>query len=215
MKSRLIYFALYALVACGPAPGSATDSATDTDTTGAPGSGSSSSDSSSSDASSTAPTTGDFPEGELCVCVGDPACKSSICEAFVVGCEWEPCDPELWWAVDDEPALECAIQALRDRKPGGLEWSRTFGFDTGTAEQLIVRIRDDGTVLHMQSFPDHCQAGPFTHFTIEDAGYFEGCLAEPDALARFLCMNDGFREGVASCGEAQPTWCDQDPGWTE
>ncbi|MFZ6182196.1 hypothetical protein [Nannocystis pusilla] len=206
MKSRLLYLALHALVACGPGSGSDTDTATDSDTTG------SSSGSSSSDSSSTAPTTGDFPEGEQCTCGGDPACNASICEPFVVGCELEPCDPEAWWAVDDEAALACAIEALRDRKPGSIEWSRTFGFDTGTAERLIVRIRDDGTALHLRSFPDHCTAGPFTHFTIEDAGYFESCLAEPDALARFLCLDKGFREEVASCGEAPATSCDQGSG---
>ncbi|PCC71994.1 hypothetical protein SAMN02745121_08027 [Nannocystis exedens] len=204
MTSRLFYFALYVLVACGPEPGSDTDTATDSDTSGA----------STTAASSTAPTTGPVPEGELCGCE-DASCHTSICDAFVVGCEWEPCDPELWWAVTDESALGCAVKALRDRKPGLVEWSRNFGFDTGTAERLLVRIREDGTVSHVQLFPSRCQGGPITHFALADAGYFEGCLAEPDALARFLCMDAGFRERLAECGEAPALSCESGPSGTE
>lgn len=204
MKSRLLYFALYALVACGPAPGSDTDTDTGSDSgsTGGPGSGS----------SSTGPTAPDVPESELCSCNGSPGCGVvTSCENFVVACEWEPCDPEMWWAVDDEPALECAIQALRDRRPGSVTWTVIFGFDAGTAEEVILDIRDDGTAVYRPTYPRRCRRGPGTHLTLEDVSYFEGCLAEPDALARFTCLNEGFVEALAVCGEEVAIECEPDP----
>jgi hypothetical protein len=195
MKLFLSIFAMFSLVACGPEPGGGTDSA---------GGGS------TGDASTTDPTTGDVPPADLCGCDGE-ACGEWLCGPVGLGCEQDDCDPKLWWAVDDEADLECTLEALRDRTPGRLQWSLTFGFDVGTAEEVSVTIRADGTILRNVESPALCRRGPNTHSTLKDAGYFTGCLAEPDARARFLCMKEAVLADVAECAGESDIECPPPP----
>ncbi|WAS95103.1 hypothetical protein [Nannocystis punicea] len=228
MKPYLPCLALCILVACGPESGS--DSAgTDTDATDASTSGTSTSGASSTapttgvsstapttGASSTDPTTDDEPFENSCDCSGP--CDLPLCDAFTVNCETDSCDPAWWWAVTDEAALECAIAGLRDGKPGFIEWSREFGFHAGTDEVVRVMVLPGGSVLRRSSTPKICKSGPTMRVAIAEPGHFEGCLAEPDGLARFFCMTDGLLDEFFECTPAGPGECEPDepdPDWPE
>lgn len=45
------------------------------------------------------------------------------------------------------------------------------------------------------------------HSALKDPAYFDGCLAGADALARFLCMHDGFAADLAECSPARMVEC--------
>lgn len=191
------------LAACGP---ESAGSETDGDAAGSePG------DDPTTDASAGTPTTGEAPPADACACP-DGDCGEWLCAPITLGCEIDDdCDPDLWWGVIGEEHLECALAALRDRTPGGIQWARTTGFETGTDEEVALFIRPDGAVLRSPSFPNQCEAGPVTHGTLREPGYFAACLAALDARARFLCMIDALQTEDGECGSARPIACEPPP----
>lgn len=88
MRYLLGYLVAPILAACGPERGSGgTDTGSDSDTDG---------------------TTGD-PPAEVSECSDRDPDAAQLCGPVGLGCEVESCDPDLWWAVDDEADLECTL----------------------------------------------------------------------------------------------------------
>jgi hypothetical protein len=209
MKLFLSIVAMFSLVACGPEPGDGTDGGGGS-TGGGSTSGASTTDPTTG-ASTTDPSTGEAPPADVCGCDGPP-CDTWQCDPVELGCEIdESCDPKLWWGINDEIYLDCTLEALRDRTPGRLRWSLTLGFDVPTAEEVSVTIRYDGTILRNVESAQACTRGPNTHSTLKDASYFAGCLAEPDARARFLCMREAVLADVAECAGESKIECPPPP----
>lgn len=209
------------LIACDPKgnAGSATASgtgtsgnATSSDSTSGATSGvaptgtvSTSTGDSSTTATSTA-TAASTSEGgpHLCMC-DDPDCTSpALCDTIEAHCD-TLCAFAGWAGVDNEAALQCALQALRDRTPGVVGWTASTISDGPDNEQVTLRILADGTVLRDPQFTTiFCTTyGPDTHNTLKSPDYFTGCLAMPDPGDRFLCMVAATEVELAECTPIQ------------
>lgn len=214
MRSGVLFLAVSTLLACDPkgdgggataSAGTSTagDATTSGDTTSANPTTTgvtTASITTSSSSSTTDTTTGDVPE-DACVCRG-AYCELSLCDSFTMACEG-PCTQDGWWGFDeqDEVDLQCALIALRDRAPGRLDWETVPCADAPCRIYTTFRIRSDGTLNRYESSENlFCTTyGPETHGTLKDPSYFSGCLAQPDVMARFLCLNDAFLEGQEEC----------------
>jgi hypothetical protein len=104
-----------------------------------------------------------------------------------------------------EAALACALEALRDETPGSIRWSFSESHgaigDTGA-----LQLYGDGTAVRRSSgFRDHCWdlTADIVRVELNDADYFEACLAEPDVAARLACVRFGYGETTNVCQEAE------------
>lgn len=180
MHLRALSFAFaLVLVACSGDKGdSSTD--TDTDTTG-----------------TTSPT--DATEGPLdpaCSCLETDSCGAEICKWVSLVCG-EECfgDP----TVDDEAALQCTLEALRDRKPGRLSWSDSPSVTTSYGTRVYIQA-DGDAIVEESGGVDLCNyTGPDVRRKLKEPAYFADCLALATSNERFACMADGFGEQVVEC----------------
>lgn len=171
--------------------GSSTDALTSTDPTTSTGT-------TTLDPTTDSSTT-DEPIPEACTCYGD--CGPELCPEVTSTCEDYCGDtPEV---VSDEAALQCMIEALRDRTHGRLRWgSGQNGFQFGV--RVRVQILADGTaVTRPLGYSDLCTStGPDRHVSLKDPSYFEGCLAIADPVERFDCAVAMTEENLAMCSRA-------------
>ncbi|MCY1060362.1 hypothetical protein [Nannocystis sp. SCPEA4] len=182
MHLRALSFAFaLVLVACSGDKGdSSTD--TDTDTTG------------TGTTSPTDPTEG--PLDPACSCLETDSCGAQICERVGLVCE-EECGDEP--TVDDEAALQCALEALRDRKPGRLSWYNIPSVTTTYNTRVYIQA-DGDAIVEESGGVDLCNyTGPDVRRKLKDPAYFADCLALAGSNERFTCMEDGFGEQVVEC----------------
>jgi hypothetical protein len=98
--------------------------------------------------------------------------------------------------------LQCALEALRDRKTGGLalllpeNGSKTCGvrveivsFGDGTASVLPVSYCDQDVVR-----------GTAARSVLQPASFFDDCLASPDETTRLQCLAGAFKKATAAGG---------------
>jgi hypothetical protein len=136
-----------------------------------------------------------------------PLCGESLCANVSGACAEDFCDSKFnpqGFVLDDPDALVCALEALRDRTPGVVTWDLSeLG---GQYEDVgYVLMLDDGTAVR------RAWGWQDLEFTVSDAGlgelappeYYDACLADPDALARFDCLRNAVNP---------TTVCDE--GWT-
>lgn len=181
------------LGACGPADktSSATDGASSTSST-SDGGGTTSTTGPTGTATTVSVTTGVVP---VCECPAED-CAGTVCGLVYMQC-FGPCTPA---GLDDEVALQCTLEALRDRKPGGLEW--LLSEEGGVVEQHVdLWILDDGTayVRRAASMDFDSSIGPDGYYALQDPAYFDACLIESDAAVRFECMRNGVGEQLQEC----------------
>lgn len=176
------------LVACGgdkdgPSTGS------DTTGTGTTGTG-------TTDAGTTDPTGG--PLDPACSCLETDSCGAKICESVGLVCEQDYCtDDEL--IVDDEAALQCALEALRDRKPGALGLHITSSVTTSYGTRVYIQSGGD-VILQESGGVDLCSyTGPDVLRRLKEPAYFGGCLSLATSEERFACLEDGFDEQLVEC----------------
>lgn len=139
--------------------------------------------------------------GELhpaCACIESGGCGGSLCSGeFGISCESECQGDE---PIENEAALQCALEALRDRTPGKLGWftSEFIGQFSSSTDAYIL---DDGHILLRRSGDaDLCSyTGPDSAHTLADAAHFEGCLALATARERWTCLHEGVLSQVAEC----------------
>jgi hypothetical protein len=133
-----------------------------------------------------------------------PTCGEDLC-ATVEATSDDDSEDSTLIMISNPEALDCALMALRDRKPGLVRWSWSDSIgqfsDTG---YILVRI--DGTAVHrrwgeedLSWVADDARAGE-----LPSAQYYDDCLANTDAGARFDCLRN--------VELAEPTVCDA--GWT-
>lgn len=96
-----------------------------------------------------------------------------------------------------EEGLECALLQLRDRTPGTLIWSAEA--NVHFAQRHVLYLLDDG-----RAFVHGCYSQDFgagydapSEAVLASPSYFDGCLAEVEAYARWECMVGGIFEGAS------------------
>lgn len=135
-----------------------------------------------------------------CLCVqGDHALLDSY---DADACGWGPCGAIEFSVSDDGrpvldlTALDCSLQALRDGTPALLSFHQSLdrgysgsgGFlKIGAGRTALTRTWD------WDDFSFHEEGLVVT--ALRDPAYFESCMAEPAADARFECMKD-WAQGV-------------------
>lgn len=182
MHLRTLSFAFgLILVACS---GDKSDSSTDTDTTGTD----------TDTGSSTDPTEG--PLDPACSCLEDDSCGAEICKQVGLVCG-EECFGDA--TVDDEAALQCTLEALRDRKPGRVSWHDSPSFTTTYNTRVYVQAEGDA-IVEEGGGADLCSySGPDVRRKLKEPAYFADCLTLATSNERFACMADGFGEQVVEC----------------
>ncbi|MFY0539057.1 hypothetical protein [Nannocystis pusilla] len=102
--------------------------------------------------------------------------------------------------VNDEAALACALEALRDREPGKVSWfiQESLG---QYAYNTTVYIQADGNALVTRSGgADLCDySGPDTRTALKETAYFADCLALATGRERFDCLTDGLGDELLVC----------------
>jgi hypothetical protein len=132
-----------------------------------------------------------------------PTCGKELC-AIVQASEGELENEESGFMLVNPDALECALEALRDRSPGIVRW--TWSDEYGQySEDGYILVQPEGTAVHrswgaqdLSWVAEDARAGE-----LPDAQYYDDCLAQPDAQVRFDCLRDVVIE--------EPTICDE--GW--
>lgn len=125
------------------------------------------------------------------------------CPSVVITCSWD--DPECPapradgsamggaepFEVNDEAALECVLQALRDGTPGTLSWSfqgSTYGgqyrrdVDQHVAANRVVLAQAEDVLDQSGRLDD------VTQETLMPPEHFDECLAATDVRTRALCL---------------------------
>ncbi len=160
---------------------SATDSATDSATASGP----------TTSTTATSSDTDGVPAG--CACAVPAPCSVPLCST--VAFDQDNLDSggiDTDGDVELEAALTCALAALRDGKPGRIDWTYKVGqgqveqygsfelFGDGTARRSFGGIEDLCTYLS-----DDVSVGP-----LRDAKVYDDCLTEPETLTRFACVRN-------------------------
>lgn len=145
------------------------------------------------------PDTDGEPLAPECACLADEAtCGAELCPGVGLSCEEPSCEPDH--PVNDEAALACALEALRDRKPGKVSWftHESLGqYAYGTS----VYIQADGNAIVTRAGgADLCNYwGPDTRAALKEPAYFADCLALATGRERFDCLTDGLGDELLVC----------------
>ncbi|PCC72066.1 hypothetical protein SAMN02745121_01275 [Nannocystis exedens] len=133
----------------------------------------------------------------------DESCGPQLCPVAFLHCE-QGCE------VTDQPDeeiehMQCVLTALRDRTPGFVAW--VFTQDAAPSWSWTgVRIFADGSAAILRRATAPCQvegtpaaSGPDETVLLKDTAYFDGCLAEPDPLGSFQCMQEPVMTALSEC----------------
>jgi hypothetical protein len=145
---------------------------------------------------STSDTGGPLPAA--CECVeGDP-CSQPLCDTVDLADRYIS-DNDINPAFD--AALNCALEALRDRKVGRLRWTNDLG---ESDEYQIYESLGDGTARRTTGGQiDLCRWNTEEVIlgTLAAPTVFSACLAEADVEKRFNCLRDAVTEETTVCAE--------------
>lgn len=138
--------------------------------------------------------------GELdpaCQCVDAGGCSAKLCDDVGLHCEQDcPADHP----VDDEAALQCALEALRDRTPGKIGWVVATDFGQFSSSTDVFISGDGHALVRRSGDADLCSyTGPDSAHALADAAYFTGCLALASGRERWDCMLDDVLAELATC----------------
>lgn len=144
---------------------------------------------------------GDVTGGEDCIFQRNECAMPFSCDpvqvAYVVP---EVCES----GVSDLGADQCALTALRDRVPGGLN-IQFGGFDClhnddiailGDGTAVVTRVRPQGTSDPSRDPPQRVSMRP--------AEFFQSCLDSADLAIRLDCLANWFEEGSCVPGACCP-----------
>lgn len=140
---------------------------------------------------------GDTPTEGPCACIVDeaaqtewvepmsPTCAEQLCSHISSG---EGADGSFYV---DSSAVDCALEALRDRTPGWIAWSSGTDSDDSLSGGYIL-IQPEGTAVFREWDADGLPAvvSDATAGELPSAAHYEDCLAEPDDIARYNCVRN-------------------------
>lgn len=102
--------------------------------------------------------------------------------------------------------LQCSLEALRDRKAGGLATLVAYkGSDTcGTRVEIVSFGEGSASVLPVIYCELEAERGEAVRRELQPVAFFEECLASTDEMKRLQCLADavttkGASGGVCSC----------------
>jgi hypothetical protein len=141
----------------------------------------------------------------------DPRCPSACASQEPPGGKWEcgdlpqPCPsvgfqtPASFnigppYKVTDPAAVACALQALRDGKPGRYSWGAGSNGGPGVDAGSDVIVRPGRVVLTTESWHRDLESGTYSHLSrLQDPAYFTACLqATGDAI--YGCFAGAIRQ---------------------
>ncbi len=133
---------------------------------------------------------GDPPSGVSTVCAAEQA---PLCPKVVFECDPSGLDtPETpCVAAEDEAAVECALKALADTKPGSLH-IEYIGNNNYWYRNVRHALQGDGTtyLIHSLAVDVSEVFEPTGRFTLKPPAFFTDCLAQ-DIGARGDCLRSG------------------------
>lgn len=124
-------------------------------------------------------------------------CEATVaCDDVMVVSEDENVD-----FVENPAALECALMALRDRKPGQIRVIQHWGMPEVQNDWSFLYVQADGTVFANRGYAlDDPYAWEIVRRSLPPAEMFEQCLLESDSAARLECVRQaGLGEPIESC----------------
>ena len=194
---------LAACVAAGCGPEKSDTTATAGATTGSTGATTGSTNTTGTTGVATiAPTTTGTTGVELpaeCACGEEPGCGEPLCPPVKVSLGCDP--PE---GVEDLAALQCALEALRDREPGTIAWEHRQDCGYSIHGATISILADGAAVYSPWGGEDlSWSTGPVTLGALRDPDHFTACLAEPDPLDGFACLNSVIGEALVECAPVE------------
>lgn len=150
-------------------------------------------------------TGGDPPapkDPDPCACIVDQ--EPGPLDPFAPTCGAHSCDKVLAADMGNEvmnpDALQCALEALRDRKPGLLRYD--IDVDGNYAEYTgYILILDDGTAIVRRWGHEDLSywVGSARHVELPDPCAFEQCLAETFNWERIDCLNTFPYDTLSVC----------------
>jgi hypothetical protein len=123
------------------------------------------------------------------------------------------CEPSVWVEEGDAPAdeaqlaanVQCALEALRDRKPGSLRWG--FQSGDGTIDSYeVYQMFGDGRARYLRGGDvGDCEwlEEDAAIVALQAASVYADCLAAADLLARFACIPATEEMYAGVCFEAE------------
>lgn len=140
-----------------------------------------------------------------CACINDqqpgptqpmlPTCGEEICD-MLLG-EW---NGPLEFTNPD--ALECALAALRDRKPGLLRYDLDVEGNYAENSGYILILADGTAIVRRWGHEDLTfWVGHGVHVELPDPCAFAQCLVDPDDWTRFKCLDDFPYTQLTVCDE--------------
>ncbi|NVB36207.1 hypothetical protein G6O69_36615 [Pseudenhygromyxa sp. WMMC2535] len=126
-----------------------------------------------------------------------PTCGEQLCDTVIATLA-----DDATFTVENPDALTCALEALRDRTPGYLHWDYDAYSGMERVEGYTLILDDGSAISRVWGVYDLSQDVSEAELgALEDATYFEACLAEEDDQARFDCLRTQLVSVEASCDE--------------
>ncbi len=152
---------------------------------------------SSTDPTSDTDTDNDMLPAECTECSEGAPCSMPICPLV----KWtdEGVGPEF------EEAVTCALEALRDSKPGRVDYlSNTMGGQFATSGEILLlgdglaRLANGGVADLCVTIVDEIVVAP-----LHPPQHFTDCLAETDTEIRFDCVASATMAATVTCQERE------------
>ena len=214
------------LACCGPDGGGTDGTTTDATTGGAPttesqpttGITSETTSEAMSEATTSEATTSEATTGEPTTTgttsIGSTGSVGDSCECE----EGEPCaavlcEPAIWVEEGGAPAdeaqlaanVQCALEALRDRKPGSLRWGFQSG-DGTTDSYEVYQMFGDGQARYLRGGDvGDCEwlEEDVAVVELRAASVYADCLAAAELMERFACIPATEEMYTVVCFEAE------------
>jgi hypothetical protein len=133
----------------------------------------------------------------------DESCGEQVCPVAFLHCERDCA--AISQGDEEIEHMDCVLSAMQARTPGFVAW--VFTQDVAPSWSWTgLRIFADGSAAILRRATASCQAegppassGPDETVLLKDVAYFDACLAEPDPVARFRCMQEPVEAALSEC----------------
>jgi hypothetical protein len=143
----------------------------------------------------------DEPLPEGCECGDTDACGMPVCPHIVLSDDfYDPTGGDTDAESDASEAIDCALQALRDRGPGNVSWELSQ-YNGQNEFWGRLSMFGDGTASMGTSYvEDFCYSleATISHVALAEPAFYEECRNLPDLFERLDCLRFGD-EVIMTC----------------